>query len=168
MYLRVCARLCVALLRLVSNVETLAESFHTPCCIEDTLLASVEGMALGANVYPQLGFGAADGKGVATCAGDSRGHIARMNTGFHAGLKAPCTRVCLSGPHRAGRHTHHLIIPHSARHQYEILTFGDLSGIVGLLASTPLLLDDFLLWGMADFVRARQSGSLCVGLLAAL
>lgn len=46
-------------------------------------------------------------------------------------------------------------------------TFVDLSSL-GILATAPLLLGAFLLWGLAGFLRARQTGSLPSGLLAAL
>jgi hypothetical protein len=46
-------------------------------------------------------------------------------------------------------------------------TFVDLSSL-GILATAPLLLGAFLLWDLAGFLRAQQTGSLPSGLLAAL
>jgi hypothetical protein len=46
-------------------------------------------------------------------------------------------------------------------------TFVDVSGL-GILATVPLLLAAFLLWGLAGFLRARQAGSLPSGLLTAV
>jgi hypothetical protein len=46
-------------------------------------------------------------------------------------------------------------------------TFVGLSGL-GILATAPLLLGAFLLWGVASFLRSWQTGSLQSGLLAAL
>ncbi len=46
-------------------------------------------------------------------------------------------------------------------------TFVDLSSL-GILATGPFLLGAFILWGFAGFLRARQTGSLPSGVLAAL
>ncbi len=47
-------------------------------------------------------------------------------------------------------------------------TSANLSGIFSLLASAPLLLGGFVLWGIASFVRARQTNSMRAGLLSAV
>lgn len=47
-------------------------------------------------------------------------------------------------------------------------TFGQLSGLSSALASGPLLIGGAVLWGVAGLLRARQTGILRVGLLAAI
>ena len=47
-------------------------------------------------------------------------------------------------------------------------TFTDLSSTSGLAATAPFLLGAFALWGMASAQSARRTGSLRLGILAAL
>lgn len=47
-------------------------------------------------------------------------------------------------------------------------TFANFSGSVSLLASAPFLLGGFALWGIAGGITARRTGSLRLGVLAAV
>lgn len=47
-------------------------------------------------------------------------------------------------------------------------TFTDLSGRAGLLATAPFLLGGFALWGAAGFLGAWRTGSIGLGMLAAI
>jgi hypothetical protein len=49
-----------------------------------------------------------------------------------------------------------------------IETFGHMSGLVNILITAPFLLGSFLLWGVSAFWTTRQTGSLRIGVAAAI
>ena len=66
------------------TAETLVEALNTSAGVNQLLLASVEGMALGANFDVDLGLGGTSLDDVAACAGDGAVNVVRMDTLFHS------------------------------------------------------------------------------------
>src|SRR5690348_12701945 len=107
-------------LRVLIQIEALAEALHAPGGIEDALLAREERVTLRAHVHTQLRLGAAHRKGVATGARDGRLDVLRMNSGFHMFTPAAPTAAvlargtCLSDSKRVRRHAHPTIVSRCA------------------------------------------------------
>ena len=66
------------------TAETLVEALNTSAGVDQLLLASVEGVALGANFDVDLGLGGTSLDHVAACAGDGAVNVIRMDTLFHS------------------------------------------------------------------------------------
>ena len=66
------------------TAETLVEAFNTSASVDQLLLTSVEGMALGANFDVDLGFGGTSLDDVAACTSDGAVNVVRMDTLFHS------------------------------------------------------------------------------------
>ena len=70
--------------QLLAHVVALLESVNTSAGVNQLLLTSVEGVALGANFDVDLGLGRTSLNDVAACAGDGAVNVVRMDTLFHS------------------------------------------------------------------------------------
>jgi hypothetical protein len=66
------------------TAETLVEALNTSAGVDQLLLASVEGVALGANFDVDLGLGRTSLNDVAASTSDGAVNVVRMDTLFHS------------------------------------------------------------------------------------